>query len=61
MLAAQMDLTETVLRRAGRLQQNLVQRRVAALRNGLQRLGREAVNASAKAWLNLLARNIELA
>ena len=36
-----MDLAETVLRDAGHLQQDLVQRRVFTLRDGLQRLGGE--------------------
>ena len=60
MLAAHMDLAETVLRDAGHLQQDLVQRRVFALRDGLQRLGAEVIGAGTKARLNLQASGVEL-
>jgi hypothetical protein len=40
-VAPQMDLTETILRDAGRLQQHLIERGIVALRNRLQRLRRE--------------------
>ena len=59
MLAADMDLAETVLRDAGHLQQHLVQGRVFALRNGLQRLGTESIGAGAEARLNLKACGVE--
>src|ERR1700730_7872693 len=59
MLAADMDLTETVLRDAGHLQQDLVQRRVFTLRDGLQRLGAEIIGAGTKARLNLQAGGVE--
>ena len=59
-LAAQMDLTEAVLCHAGRLQQHLVQRRVLALRDVLQRLGREVIGAGPEARLDLLAGHVKL-
>ena len=59
MFAADMDLAETVLRDAGHLQQDLVQRRVFTLRDGLQRLGAEIIGAGTKARLNLKAGGVE--
>ena len=59
MLAAQMDLAKAVLRRAGRLQQHLVQRRALALRDILQRIRREIVGRGTEGRLDLLPREIE--
>ena len=58
MLAPQVDLAEAVLRHARRLQQHLVERRVLALGNVLQRLRRESVSRRAESRLDLLARHI---
>ena len=59
MLAAHMDLAETVLRDAGHLQHDLVQRRVFALRDRLQRLGPKVIGAGTEARLNLQASGVE--
>src|ERR1700730_6930051 len=60
MLAADMDLTKTVLRDCGHLQQDLVQRRIFALWDGLQRLQAEIISACAEARLNLEPGGFEL-
>jgi len=59
-IAADMDLTERVLRDSRRLQQQLVQRLVVALRLGLDRGAGEIINGGAKAGLDLLACDVEL-
>src|SRR5712671_3119135 len=55
-----MDLTERVLRDSRRLQQQLVQRLVVALRLGLDRGAGEVIHGGAKAGLDLLACDVEL-
>ena len=59
-VAADMDLAERILGNAGRLQQQLVQRLIVALRLGLDRLPAEIVDGGAEAGLDLLARDVEL-
>jgi hypothetical protein len=55
-----MDLPERVLHDARRLQQQLVQGLIVALRLGLDRGAGEIIDGGAEARLDLLACNVEL-
>ena len=59
-IAAHMDLAETVLRYAGRAQQDLVERRLITLRQVIDGARAELVVSGAEAWLDGDARGIEL-
>src|SRR5258708_37855903 len=54
-----MELAQGVLRRAGSAQEHLVKRCVFSLRQRFYLLGADPVGSCAKAWDDLLARNIE--
>jgi hypothetical protein len=59
-IATDMQLAETVLRHAGRLQQQLIERHGVALGNRLDALAAEAVGRGAEARLDLAAGRIQL-
>jgi periplasmic protein TonB len=59
MIAAKMNLAETILRDAGCLKHDLIERGVLTLRDRLQGVRREVVNTRAEAGQNLLAGDIE--
>jgi hypothetical protein len=59
-IAADMDLPERILRDARRLQQQLVQRLIVALRLGLDRGAGEIIDGRAEVGLDLLACDVEL-
>ncbi len=59
-VAADMKLAERILGDTRRLKQELVERRVVALRLGFDRLPAETIDGRAEARLDLAARDVEL-
>jgi len=60
MLTSDMQLAKRILRDAGRLQQEPVERLVVALRLGFDRLPAEIVDGGAEARLDLASSDVEL-